>query len=321
MKSSIFLKAIVIFSLGMFFLPSACGKKQPAAGEGAGKNRPPVMKSALIEPSPDNLRVQAQAEDPDGDQVSYAYQWLLNGKNISGATREEFSPRGLSPEDTVTVRVTPSDGKAEGQPLVSDSFQVHNTLPVITSVKIVPVGNKILDPLRAEVEATDADHDPITLSYQWLKDRQEIPGATAQILDPSNFEKGKIFQVRVTPSDRYGAGQPVISSNSIRVVNVPPSITSDPPVTLDNGVFRYQVKAEDPDNQGLTYSLNAAPPGMQISPTGLIEWTPPPGQSGVVTVDIKVADPDGGSVSQRFSLNIQGSKEQGAGSKEQPPAR
>ncbi|MDD5222774.1 MAG: Ig-like domain-containing protein [bacterium] len=308
MRLSILIKTVVILSLGIFFLPSACAKKQPAAGEGAGKNHAPVMKSVQIEPQTDNLKAQAVAEDPEGDQVSFAYQWLLNGTDISGQTREEFSPQGLSPEDKIAVRVTPSDGKAEGQPLVSDSFQAHNTLPLITSVKIVPVGDKILDPLRAEVEATDADHDPITLSYQWLKNREEIPGATAQVLESSFFEKGKILQVRVTPSDRYGQGKPVVSSNSIRVVNVPPSITSDPPVTLDNGVFRYQVIAADPDNQELTYSLNAAPPGMQISPGGLVEWTPPPGQSGVVTVDVRVADPDGGSANQKFSLNIQGSK-------------
>jgi len=308
MRPSILIKILAILSVGIFFLPSACGKKPPAAGEGAGKNRPPVMKSVRIESQPDTLRAQAEASDPDGDQVSYAYQWLLNGSNITGETRAELSSRGLSPDDQIAVRVTPSDGKEEGRPLVSEPIQGHNTPPVIASVRIVPVGNKILDPLRAEAEATDAENDPITLSYQWLKERADIPEATGQVLDSSFFEKGKIFQVRVTPSDRFSQGQAKVSSNSIRVVNVPPSITSDPPVTLDNGVFNYQVRVEDPDNQGLTYSLKTAPPGMKISPEGLVEWTPPPGQSGIVTVEIIVSDPDGGSVNQRFSLNIQGSK-------------
>lgn len=308
MRSSIFIKTAVIFSLGIFFLPSACGKKQPAAGDGTGKNRPPVMKSARIETLPDNLRAQAQAEDPDGDQVSYAYQWMLNGNNISGETRAEFSSRGLSPEDEVAVRVTPSDGKEEGKPLVSEPFQAHNTLPVISSVKIVPVSDQVLAPLKAEVEATDADNDPVTLSYQWLKDREEIPGATDPILDSNLFEKKKIFQVQVTPSDRYGKGEAKISSNSIRIVNVFPLISSDPPVAMENGVYRYQVKAEDADNQVLKYSLASAPPGMQISPSGLIEWTPAPGQAGNFAVEVKVEDPDGGLTTQRFSLSLQGGK-------------
>lgn len=306
MRLSILIKTVSILSLGIFFLPSACGKKQPAAGEGAGKNRPPVMKSAKIESQPDTLRARARAEDPDGDQVSYAYQWMLNGNSIAGETREEFSPRGLSPEDEITVRVTPSDGKEEGQPAVSVPFQVHNTPPVIASVKIVPVGDRILGPLKVEVEATDAEQDQITLSYQWLKDQQEITEATGPVLEPSFFEKGKIFSVRVTPSDRYGQGQAVISSNSLRVVNVAPTITSSPPVTLEGGVFRYQITAEDPDNPAIVYSLNAGPPGMKMSPEGLIEWTPKPGQAGNITVEIKAADPDGGSATQRFSLSLQG---------------
>jgi len=306
MRLSILIKTVAILSLGIFFLPSACGKKQPAAGEEAGKNRPPVMKSAKIESQPDTLRALAQAEDPDGDQVSYSYQWMVNGNNASGETRADFSPRGVSPEDKITVRITPSDGKEEGQPAVSDPFQVHNALPVVASVKIVPVSDQVLAPLKAEVEATDADNDQITLSYQWLKDREEIPEATGPILDSSLFEKRKIFQVRVTPSDRFGQGEAVVSSNSIRIVNVFPLISSDPPTALEDGVYRYQVKAEDPDNQVLKFSLGSAPPGMKISPSGLIEWTPAPGQAGNFTVEVKVEDPDGGSTTQRFSLSLQG---------------
>lgn len=68
--------------------------------------------------------------------------------------------------------------------------------------------------------------------------------------------------------------------------------------------YTYQVEAVDGDNDQLTYSLLTAPPGMQISSTGLITWNPGISQVGAHNVVVKVADPHGAFETQSFTINV-----------------
>ena len=310
MRSSILLKFIVIFSLEIFLLSPACGKKEKDVGKTAG-NHPPVAKAVKVEPAApsgqDTLKASVEGQDADGDQITYSYQWLLNGNAITGETREEISAQGFSPEDKIAVRVTPADGKEEGKPVASDPVQVKNSPPIITQVNITPDPANITSTLKAEVVGADPDNDRIDLSFQWFKDGNEIPGQTGGTLDPSFLEKGKAFLVKVLPSDLYGKGE-AKSSSPRTIENVPPKITSSPPVVFDQGIYRYPVKVEDPDSQEFTFILKQAPEGMRISPEGVIEWTPKPDQTGSFTVEIRVEDKDGGWATQSSALTIQATK-------------
>src|SRR5262245_30936542 len=63
----------------------------------------------------------------------------------------------------------------------------------------------------------------------------------------------------------------------------PPHITSQPPTLAHIGVaFTYDVAATDPDaGDALTFTLPKKPAGAAIdSSSGLIQWTPTPGQLG-----------------------------------------
>src|SRR5919108_3891546 len=58
-----------------------------------GKNYPPEITSiSIVYVSNNNprggLRAVAQAKDPDGDEVSFRYQWKRNGEKITGAVGE-----------------------------------------------------------------------------------------------------------------------------------------------------------------------------------------------------------------------------------------
>ncbi len=86
--------------------------------------------------------------------------------------------------------------------------------------------------------------------------------------------------------------------------NQPPSITSTPPPMVDHR-YEYHVEAVDPDNDVLTFSLNAAPHGMSIgAQSGLITWKAATGQIGSHSVDVRVTDSHGGDVSQSFVLDV-----------------
>ncbi|MDP3640125.1 MAG: Ig domain-containing protein [Nanoarchaeota archaeon] len=71
--------------------------------------------------------------------------------------------------------------------------------------------------------------------------------------------------------------------------NHPPIITSTPLTTArEDELYTYQVIAEDPDNDPLTYHLVTAPRGMAMTASGLIRWTPP--REGAELVRIQVSD-------------------------------
>lgn len=74
-------------------------------------------------------------------------------------------------------------------------------------------------------------------------------------------------------------------------VSRPPTITSSPPETGEVGIgYSYQATAHDPDLETITWSLVAYPVGMTVSATGLIEWTPGPGQTGANAVTLRATD-------------------------------
>lgn len=87
-------------------------------------------------------------------------------------------------------------------------------------------------------------------------------------------------------------------------VNIAPEITSTPePQALLNSLWRYQVIAQDKNQDVLTFTLLKAPQGMSHQDNGLFEWTPSINQMGQHTVEISVSD---GALSQtqRFIVEV-----------------
>lgn len=89
--------------------------------------------------------------------------------------------------------------------------------------------------------------------------------------------------------------------------NEPPVITSVPPAGffLPNNLFSYDVEATDIDLDTLIFSLQTNPSGMVInSSSGLITWTPIPGQEGSNSVTVRATDPGGLFDEQTFSVQV-----------------
>jgi serine protease AprX len=88
----------------------------------------------------------------------------------------------------------------------------------------------------------------------------------------------------------------------------PPQITSSPSSTaVENQPYSYQVVATDPDGGVLTFSLDTAPAGMNISPaSGLVSWTPTHNQLGANAVKVRVTDPTSRFVTQAYSISVSG---------------
>ncbi|WP_206758544.1 putative Ig domain-containing protein [Nostoc punctiforme] len=88
--------------------------------------------------------------------------------------------------------------------------------------------------------------------------------------------------------------------------NHAPMIITDPVTQTYNSVsYIYNVKALDPDNDSLTYSLVKAPNSMTIDAnTGMISWSTP--VAGQQDVTVRVQDSRGGIDTQSFKLDVSG---------------
>jgi RHS repeat-associated protein len=83
-----------------------------------------------------------------------------------------------------------------------------------------------------------------------------------------------------------------------------PVITSTPITSGDVGTqYNYDVNANDPDGNLLTYRFNSSPSGMIISSiSGLITWVPT--AKGPYAVTVQVDDGVGGTVTQSFNILV-----------------
>ncbi len=172
-------------------------------------------------------------------------------------------------------------------------------LPEIISIKLTPhspvAGNRI----KAEVLTRDGG--AVATSYQWAINGVPIPETTDTLSE--EFKRGDKVSITVVPSNERGKGTPI--SVFTHIFNTPPVITSSIQDSQFSDGFTYLIKAEDADNDTLTYSLRFAPDGMTIDPgTGLIKWAPPSGFKGKVHVMASVTDVAGGEARQIFNLQF-----------------
>jgi YVTN family beta-propeller protein len=240
-------------------------------------NRPPAMVSATIAPaSPDTddvLTATVVAQDQDGDPLTYSYQWTKNGADITGATDAtlDLAVSGNGDRDEeIAVRVTASDGSATSAPLTSAAVTVVNTPPAMISATIAPDSPDTDDVLTVTGVAQDLDGDPLTYSYQWTKNGEDIAGATGDdTLDlgaSGNGDHGDEIAVRVTAIDGSATSAPLTSA-AVTVLNTPPTVTSATiaPTSPDtDDVLTATVVAQDLDGDPLTYSYQWTKQGADI---------------------------------------------------------
>ena len=98
----------------------------PAIQTATVANSPPEVTSATTTPSAprsgDTVTVSAAGQDPDGDPVTYSYQWAKNGTALAGGTSSTLDltrPTNGEGGDSLAVRIVPTDGAAVGSAFVT----------------------------------------------------------------------------------------------------------------------------------------------------------------------------------------------------------
>ena len=273
-----------------------------------GNNRPPVITSARILNSPLQLTrpvaVKIDAEDPEREPISFHYRWYLDDVLLAGQTSSTLPTEQLRRGQTVAVEITPADGTQKGETFRTAPVVVGNTPPRITSVMLSQQTNEPGGRVEAQVEASDPDRDLVDLTYRWLKNDVVITEGEEPFLMMTGLNPQDQIAVEVTAHDPSGPGDSLRSA-VLTVGNRPPKILSIPPGRDLTGPYEYQVKAVDPDGDGLVFQLETAPPGMTINEkSGHILWSIPSDQQGTFHVKVVAQDGRGGSAYQEFDLTL-----------------
>lgn len=218
--------------------------------------------------APEDLEAHLTAPNPEGCR-HHCYYW---NRDIPGASLDRDDRDSYGPE---TITITQ---KASG----TYRYYVHD----FTNKGSGTSQALSLSGARVKVYF-DSGADPLDFT---------VPPQAGTVWHVFNLDgdTGEVTPVkRMTLQDHPGEIDfPVIRSDAVRN-----AIWGEP--------YTYEVEAEDPDLDILTYSLFETPEGMTVDPaTGLIQWTPSGGQGGRHDVALSVTDGRCGEDMQTFWIDV-----------------
>lgn len=277
----------------------------------ASGNAPPTIRAASLNPPHATaitpLSAQFNGTDAEGDFIQYVFRWFVDGEPVQEGPKGSLDPGPYKKGSRVQVEIVPSDRFSSGRPYRTEAVTIANAPPGVSSISLTPDRPTVGAMITAAPVVSDPDGDKVSIQYQWFVNNKAVsdPGDNSEF-STQGLRKKDTVAVIVTPSDGESKGDPK-ASNILVVVNSAPRITSAPPYEINNGTYRYQVTAQDPDGDRLTYTLVKSPGGMTIDPsTGLIIWGPTPvAAREEVTVKVEVSDGDGGTAYQEYSFIVE----------------
>lgn len=139
-----------------------------------------------------------QAVMPIVDQdVSYTYQWLLDGAPITGAESREYVVAGSDFNRGLSVRMSATKLGYKSLTGTSPVTQVAGTTQTLMPKPTIAGTFKVGQTLTATPGTWGSG---ISLAFQWLRDSTAIPGATSATYEAVGEDYQKKLSVQVTGS-------------------------------------------------------------------------------------------------------------------------
>lgn len=240
-------------------------------------NTAPVVSAVSLAPtSPkttDGVTATVTATDVDGDSISYAYAWYVDGKKVS-STGATLSTTDFLKNQTIYVEVTPTDGDDAGTAFRSGTITSVNTPPSITGVSVVP-GSGITESSTLTCTPagwSDADGDTEGYAWQWRVGGRLV--AVTKTLAGTFFSKGDSITCTATPNDGEDLGT-AITSSAVSVDNTPPvlsSVTLSTSTPQEGDTIRATLgSATDADGDRISYSYSWRVNGTEVSTAATLD--------------------------------------------------
>ncbi|MEL6108114.1 MAG: putative Ig domain-containing protein, partial [Planctomycetota bacterium] len=224
----------------------------------------------------------AEADDPDGNTISYVLAEAPEGATVDATTGEiDWMPtRATTDQATFELRAYDARGAYRRQTWVVD-VSGANQAPVLATIDnfVATEGDLIEIPVSgfdpdgddlfyfADNLPAGAIFDPIGQALRWR---------------PGGDDAGVYDRVTISTSDGF-----IETSVSFQIViannNVAPTLAPVASRTINEGdAITFTLFGEDEDGDTLRYLSTTLPPGSILDPnTGVFEWTPGFDQSGV----------------------------------------
>jgi len=233
-----------------------------------------------------------------GEAVVRSYRWEKNGYLLPGEDTDTLTRNNLQKGDEITVVIETDKGAEQA------SVSIVNARPQILSVPFRDPHVRRGADIEVEPEVVDVDGDTVSFRYSWVVNGAPVPMNDSPRLTGDLFRKGDRISLQVVPFDGTDEGYPFVGLDLV-VPNAPPTFISSPPTNFLGNKYAYEVRAIDPDDDPLTYSLASAPSGMTIhAETGKISWQIGPADVGEHQIGIVVEDAEGMKAQQEYSLRI-----------------
>lgn len=215
------------------------------------------------------------AVDPDGDEITYEYNWVVNGSVV--AETPTLPPSRFRKDDNIRLRLRPFDGVDYGPEIESNSIRAGNNPPIIDEARLSPVEPYTDDVVAAEVFSTDPDGDDVEYIYEWYVDGTKV-SATGEELDGAvHFAKEQEIYLVVSPNDGEDTGASVTTDTITSINSVPtrPGIALDPklPDGTEDAVCKVEEASTDADGDSLTYTFRWTVEGGAPSSTSTTTYT------------------------------------------------
>ncbi|MEC8381491.1 MAG: Ig-like domain-containing protein [Myxococcota bacterium] len=220
-------------------------------------NGVPTQPTVSLTPIPayttdDLVATASGSTDPDGQPVTYTYEWFLNGNN-SGITGSILPNSNTAKGNIWMVRATPTDGITTG-PYTEESVTISNSAPTLSGVSISPSAPTTQDTLSCTFTESDADGDPVSTTIEWFINNNLQSSSSSTLAGP--FQQGQTVTCRVTPTDGTTSG--IASEATVTITNAPPSIASitySPSAVTTDDILTATVSASDSDGDPITYTF------------------------------------------------------------------
>ncbi|MBM75960.1 MAG: hypothetical protein CMK59_11220 [Proteobacteria bacterium] len=238
-------------------------------------NTPPTIASVTLSPSivdTETLLVASvSATDPEGDAISYLFEWYVNGSQVQATSAGSTSSDTLDGlnhfdrDDIVYVDVTASDASASSI-LSSSTITVINTPPGAFNGLLTPAEPMAgQDDLVCSASASDLDGDNVTLTYAWEEDGV-LTSFTGDTIPAAELDTAEVWTCIITPDDGTDYGSDLTLSIEIGANHEGAEGSG------------YCASAGVVSNDDLTVYTCLAPPevaGDEVS-NGTVVWQPGP---------------------------------------------